>query len=520
VLRNIRILLSTASLMSYARLNIAIRHKFGVSFSRFFQFAIGRISIFLPYFLIPYAPAWFSSICSSYALQFSSNKRRFYTWISNLEGISKYAKVALHRKAYFLFREGDMSALRLLLDSRPNDSSLNLFVNEWIYFNLNQEQYISHLEKEKSRLMSVDSEQLSSGVRYLPDHTKHMGHLGFLFLYNMYYSKSDPHRKVAIWPHLAPNSFYMKKLIENFRLNLVIMPKDTLGKAIPEIEKDTIMMSRQDKSIWRFEPLVAGGTGQDFPEFNVEESDLLKPDISTHELSLEELRSIGFNPKLWFVVLHVKEDKLGYQISGETRDASVLDYQSACCAVRDLGGQVVRMGGTNFPKLPRSFPAIDYAHSGIRKDYIDYWLWANCSYWIGNCNGASVAVIPFGKPRLLTNQWPLDPNGPSKDLVLPKLLFSKSQNRYLPFRDIVRHPFGRNMSRSLLSRSGLSLVDNPPEVITTSLLELVNRTDAPQNSLNHDETNLALYSATKTFSNTPRMSMSEHFVDFYTNLLD
>ena len=516
------------SLMGYERLEVAIRKKFGLPLLNTFQLITRFVALYTPMFLVRFIPAWLSSICSSYLLSSycfsyllssSSHEKRFYAWLRNLEEISVYRKVLLHRKAHFLSRYSETEQLLSFLEEMQKNSDQGVFVNQWIYFNFKQDRMISHFQTTKLRLASSDEDRFDSQLRYLPDHTRHMGHLGFLFLYNYFYSKNDPNRTIAIWPHLAPNAFYLKKLLESSPLEYKIMPRESWGNSISEIQEDTIMISRISKSVWRFEPIIAAGTGQEFPEFDIDETSLLRSDITSHEISQKELVSIGFDPKRWFVILHIKEDGLGYLVSGETRDASIYDYLPACCVVRDLGGQVVRMGSPSFPKLSKSFPAIDYAHSRIRSDFIDYWLWANCSSWIGNCNGASVAVIPFGKPRLVTNQWPIEPNGPSKDFVLPKLAYSEKRNKYLSFSETVESELGRSMSRSLLIKNGLKLIDNPPQVIASSLLQLIRRETTPQLNSDFHRHDFELHSATKTPAGTPRMRLTESYKQFYDTVI-
>lgn len=500
------------SLMSYERLEVAVRKKFGTASALTFRIITRSIGLYTPLFLVRFVPNFFSSICSSYLLNNPSNEERLEAWLRNLHNIPAYRKVYLHRRMHFLFRKPEKTQLISFIEELLESPDGRIFVSEWIYFNLNQDLMISHFQRNKIRLSNLDSDKRYSHLRFLPDHTKHMGHIGFLALYDYFYSKQDSSRTIAIWPHLAPNAFYLKRIIENSRLKYRLMAKESWGRPINEFQKDTIMMSRISQSIWRFEPLIAAGTNQEFPEFDIDEGSLLRPDSNSHELSLKKLTSIGFDPNRWFVILHIKEDGLGYSISGETRDANIIDYIPACHAVRELGGQVVRMGSPSFPRLSKSFPAIDYAYSQIRSDVIDYWLWANCRSWIGNCNGASVAVIPFGKPRLLTNQWPIDPNGPSKDFVLPKLVFSEETKRFLTFGESVEIDHARSMNRSLLKRSGLKIIDNPPEVIAQSLVQLLVRENALPKYPNFHKLELGLHSATKTPIGTPKMRFTESFI--------
>lgn len=518
MLTQVRQLSMRISLMSYGRLEVAVHKTFGLIGVKSVRFLIHFVALFTPVTFIKFSPDWLSSICSSYLLGAENTKERFEIWLKNLDGVPAYRKVLLHRRLQFIFTSKGDDQFFSFLDEMLRNPEQRVFVNEWIYFNLNQYHLNNYLKRDMRRLSNLGGNRFNPQIRYLPDHTKHMGHLGFLFLYSYYYGARDSNRTVAIWPHLSPNRFYLDKLIESVPINFMLMSRESWGMPISEGQKDTIMMSRVNEFVWRFEPIVAAGSYQEFPEFDIVETSLLKPDVESHENSEKAMSSIGFDPNRWFVILHVKEDKMGYSVSGETRDASVADYLAMCRVVRDLGGQVVRMGSPGFPKLPKSFPAIDYAHSSIRSDFIDYWLWANCSAWIGNCNGASVAVVPFGKPRLVTNQWPIDPNGPSRDYVLPKLAYSEKLNRYLTFSEMAESKHGRSMNRLLLARNGFKLTDNPPDVIAESFLELINRKVPQTSHSKFGKIELELQSATKIQHNTPRMALPEIFKEFYGNL--
>jgi putative glycosyltransferase (TIGR04372 family) len=183
------------------------------------------------------------------------------------------------------------------------------------------------------------------------------------------------------------------------------------------------------------------------------------------------------------------------------------------------------MGGPNFPKLNKKFPAVDYAHSEIKSEYIDYWLWANCKFWLGNSNGAAVAVIPFGKSRLITDQWPWDPNGPIIDLYLPKLIYDNKKSKFLTPEEIISSELGRAMSRNRIADSGLTLINNSSELIQASTLEMFNLLEH-KNSLKSttgiDSQNLDLriHSATQTPTTTPRMQLSNAFRKYYEEKLE
>jgi putative glycosyltransferase (TIGR04372 family) len=165
---------------------------------------------------------------------------------------------------------------------------------------------------------------------------------------------------------------------------------------------------------------------------------------------------------------------MGYSFGGETRDAAISTYRKCCELINSLGGQVVRMGGPNFPKLQQGFPAIDYAHSRVRSEKLDYWLWANCKFWIGNGNGASFAVMPFKKPRLVTNVWPINSFGPIYDIYMPKIIFDNKNNKLLSPEELFTIKLSRSMKKDLFRTYSLSLIDNSPELLKDATLEMYN----------------------------------------------
>jgi putative glycosyltransferase (TIGR04372 family) len=309
-------------------------------------------------------------------------------------------------------------------------------------------------------------------IRYLPEHNTNLGHLGYLFLYVNYYRNFSKKRQLVIWPELSPNRYYLDKLIE------IIPLKVTLLKGSPknfQLEKeciDTLQYSKIDDLNWRLEVSAAIPTDQEFPELEITNEFKLSSNDDFTDIAFSQLAKIGFDTSKWFAILHVKEHRFGFDYGGETRDSSIESYDLACDLITELGGQVIRMGGPNFPRLNKNFHAIDYAHSDVRSNQLDFWLWANCELWFGNSNGAAVAVIPFKKPRLITNLWPIHNFGPSTDFYLPKLILDNKRSRIIFPEELMSMKISRTMSRKSIVKEGLRLIENTPESIRDAILEL------------------------------------------------
>ena len=515
MLKQLKNFLYTLSLLGSERLELAIRTRVGFRLALITTSIIKFLSLKTPLDFFRFIPSSIAVLFASTTIRFSNDQKRFNAWSNRFISKKQYIKVGVLLKAKFAaVHESMHSAIKYIENLNIQNPIMENYVTSWMYFNANQDKFSQFISKQKKIREELDllSKSDSDVIRYLPEHTRHMGHLGLLFLYANYYKNVDPNRVIAIWPNRSPNKFYLKQLLKNFPLKVKLMqesdtwPKDSISLI------DTMMMSRIKNSAWRFEPLGGNGSGQEFPEYDIDEISRLKPDLDISDNAMETLKTIGFDPNRWFVVLHVKESKLGNQIYGESRDADINDYQLGCNLVRDFGGQVVRMGSPSFPKLMNGFPAIDYAHSNIRLDYIDYWLWANCKFWVGNGNGASGAVLPFGKRRIYSNQWPIDANGQNSDLVLPKLLYDTQLKKFLTFEETSRNILGRVQDRNLLKNAGLILMQNSQQLIQESMLEMIESQYLIRPKTIQEK---EFYSATNTPENTPKMRFPKTFGEFY-----
>lgn len=511
----------TASVSSNIRLENKIKTVFGARVSSSITKSIKFIALKTPPYMIILFPSSITMFFVNSAFRYSDDENRILMWINRISNSKRYAKQYIHSMANLKASTYGMDRAYEFINSLRihDDPDTRLFAMQWGFFNLNQSKNINFLKRIKNfnEHSAQHAESQVDKIRYLPEHTKHMGHLGYLFLYANYYSKVDPGRTIAIWPNLSPNKFYLNELLKDFPLKVKLMGESDSWQVIDSNLIDNMFYSRLKNGKWRFEPVIAAGTGQFFPEFEIEENSLMKSNLEYSDQAIDILKTIGFNPNKWFIALHVKEEKIGFKLAGETRDADIDSYQLACRLVNDFGGQVVRMGNKSFPNLPKDFPALDYANSHVQTDFIDFWLWANCKFWVGNGNGASGAIIPFGKRRIITNQWPYDSNGPVYDRILPKLLYDLKESRILTFKETTENELGRVHGRDKLNNSGFSLLENSPETIRDSVLEFIEPNNLLDLESNPDK---EFYSATNTPIGTPKMKFSGSFKGFYQKISD
>ncbi len=516
----------TVTVMGAIRFKDALELRFGKTISRIVFLFIKKVTRYTPIIIIKYFPRSLAALFSSCALVLNCDQNRVFQW-ANKAAQSKFSghkKAAFFVKANYMFRKSNENEFKEFINkevfSYSSSKELLDFYIVWSYHNNSQNGYSNLISKIVNKLEESDVHNEADLKRYLPEHTTNMGHLSALFLYGNYYRKVDPGRHIVIWPDIAPNKFYLNEILKLLPFKVTLM-KGTLGSInLKSNQVDTLNYSRIKPGQWRLETSCVIPSGQDFPEYFIEEDFKLRCDQNLTDQTLADLIKIGFDPKKWFVVLHIKEHNKGFEFGGETRDSAINSYYTSCQLIRDLGGQVVRMGSSSFPKLQENFPAIDYAYSGIKSEQTDYWLWGNCKFWIGNGNGTVWASLSFGKPRLYTNVWPLMPAGPSTDFFLPKLIYNKVKEKLLTAEEMVAIKLSRSMKKELFAQSGLILIENSPELLRNSTLELYESLE----SINKERSKIfstfesEIYKAIKMSPTTPKMRIPHSYKDFLVKM--
>lgn len=345
----------------------------------------------------------------------------------------------------------------------------------WGFWNLSHSRHVQLLERANETLG-----QLSQGLddptkRMLPHFTSNMGHLGYLTSYIGHYSVTDPNRSIILWPDPSPNKFFLDLVISQSPLKISTMRGVPRLSEIDIAQRDTLSQSKRADNSWRIELCAGSYSGENFFEVEMQQRFILKFPESSSDFCLEKLRSIGFNPNKWFVILHIRDSSGTFDKHGQARDGEIRNYIKFCATVNELGGQVIRMGHSGFSKLPSQMLAIDYAHSEIREDIIDCWLWSHCRWWTGTANGASLAAFAFGATRLITDQWFWDNIGPSQDFFMPKLA-SKSET-FLSISETIHNELSREMGfYSKIPPAGLKLHGVPPDQLSLAAMELYENT--------------------------------------------
>ena len=160
------------------------------------------------------------------------------------------------------------------------------------------------------------------------------------------------------------------------------------------------------------------------------------------------------------------------------RNNDISNFQNIAEKLASDGYLVFRMGA----KVERPFgvdkPGVfDYASNGMRTDFLDVYLSANCEIFISTVLGLDSIPEIFRVPRVLTNYIPIANFGKygPQDLIIPKQYWIDREARFMSFSEIVasKNALGSCTSSYEYQRAGLKLVENTPQEITLATQEVL-----------------------------------------------
>ena len=191
-------------------------------------------------------------------------------------------------------------------------------------------------------------------------------------------------------------------------------------------------------------------------------------------LALQERMGVPGDAQI--VVLHNREPGYLPQYPYHSyRDSHIENFIPAIQYLTARGYWVVRVGDPTMAALPKMPHIIDLPFHSQRTDFADIWFSATCKFFLGNTSGPMLIPFVFGKPRLLVNYISeACLYGHPFDLYIPKLLYSRPQNRYLTLAESVRTEAPR--AQHYIER-GIEIQENSPNDILDAVQEMVHRVE-------------------------------------------
>jgi putative glycosyltransferase (TIGR04372 family) len=194
----------------------------------------------------------------------------------------------------------------------------------------------------------------------------------------------------------------------------------------------------------------------------------------------DQLKSMGLPNDAWFVCVHVREEGFSQEddkIQGY-RNGDINKVIPAIEEIINCGGWVIRIGDSSMKRLPKMPNVVDYAHSPIKSARLDVVLCACARFILGNTSGISLVGTVFGIPCALANIVPISVLWFLKtDLSIPKLHWSRCQNRYLRLDELFESEMSTFQFSSQFEESGIVLHENSQEDIVNLVREMIDQLD-------------------------------------------
>jgi len=243
--------------------------------------------------------------------------------------------------------------------------------------------------------------------------------------------------------------------------------------------------------------LSSSGTGRDINNLlNVTEKHLYFTD-EEHTYGEKCLRKMGIPEGALFVCLNVRDNAyLESNIQNydwnyhNYRDTDIDNYVLAAEELAERDYFVIRMGA----KVHKAFQSlhtkvIDYATNGMRTDFMDIYLGANCEFAVSTGSGWDNVPYVFRRPIVYVNHCPIgEIETFNKDaLIISQHYCSKKEGCKLTLREIFTQGVGFLNHNSEYSSKGIELIEDTPEEIRDICVEMASRLNGEWQSQKDDE---------------------------------
>lgn len=172
------------------------------------------------------------------------------------------------------------------------------------------------------------------------------------------------------------------------------------------------------------------------------------------------------------------------------RNSTIANYVLAAQTLARLGYYIIRMGAAVKDPMPISHPMIiDYATNGMRSDFMDIYLSANCNFFISTGTGIDAVAMIFRRPYAYVNLVPLE-NAHTWALhhvFIPKKHWITTESRFMTFREIFKSGAGQFGTTDQYLKHGIELVENSPDEILDIALEMESRLNGTWQTNEEDE---------------------------------
>ncbi len=199
---------------------------------------------------------------------------------------------------------------------------------------------------------------------------------------------------------------------------------------------------------------------------------------------MEALRQLGIPNNSCYICFSARDDAYLEAVTPQ-KDSRYLDYRDSnisnyIAAMEEMANRdyyTIRMGAVVRKPIVSTNPRIiDYA-TMCRSDFLDIFLTAKCSFFLGDTAGICCLPMIFRRPIAFVNFIPLEyaPSWSPDYLFIPKKLWLQEEHRFLSFREMIDATAGKFAVTEDYEKLGIDVIENTPEEITALAIEMDER---------------------------------------------
>jgi putative glycosyltransferase (TIGR04372 family) len=196
----------------------------------------------------------------------------------------------------------------------------------------------------------------------------------------------------------------------------------------------------------------------------------------------EGLRKIGIPENAPFVCLNVRDNvylrgSIPWTPWGhhDYRNCNIQNYVNAATELTKRGYYVVRMGAAVKESMKvKNSMIIDYAMNGMRTDFMDIYLGANCSFCISNGTGFDAIPYVLRRPIAYVDHVPIGiiNSFSPKCIVTTKKHWLRKESRFMTLREILDSGAAYFFWSSDYEELGIDLIESTPDDIVAVAVEM------------------------------------------------
>ncbi len=165
-----------------------------------------------------------------------------------------------------------------------------------------------------------------------------------------------------------------------------------------------------------------------------------------------------------------------YGDDSKFRNTNINNFELVCEYLVKNGYYIFRMG----EKVSRPFSIndkryIDYAISGMRTEFLDLFLAANCEFFLSTGSGIDSITRIFNKPRVRVSNARIAyiDTTYKKDLCLPKHFYDKRKKKKLSLEEFFDYGLSTLTKDEEFKKKNIILNDSTPAEIKNATIEMV-----------------------------------------------